>query len=149
MLTPTLSTLRGYYFWKHVAFWNNFSNILVKTKFLFNTKHTACMCYFSPCLYTPIIIRGNETKTLLFMCKFLYFPSIFQGSNLVHHIVLNLAPFVWTPMSKTQYWNWQYLHREIFVGGVYFWRVKLILSSYTVYIHLKGIFWMISVQRYQ
>lgn len=36
MLTPNLLTLQGYYFWKDVAFWNNFSNDSIKTMVSFN-----------------------------------------------------------------------------------------------------------------
>lgn len=87
MLTPTLLTWQGYYFWKDVVFWNNFFNILVKTKLSSNIKHYV----FIFTVFTPSSYRysGQWKQKLILRLWALVFPpcNISQGSSAVHRSV--------------------------------------------------------------
>lgn len=84
MLTPTLPTWQGYYFWKDVVFWNNFSNILVKTELSFNIRHYV----FVFTVFTPSSYRysGQRKQRLILRLWALVFSphNISQGSTAVY-----------------------------------------------------------------
>lgn len=84
MLTPTLPTWQGYYFWKDVVFWNNFSNILVKTKLSFNIKH-ACLHFHH--VYTELLSLFWPLKTKAyssFVSTCIFSPAIYPRAVVLY-----------------------------------------------------------------